>query len=366
MDNSIKDDIFSLEEEKLFVEADSPEVPPADIVAFSELRSVADLARMRSNGQLVIDPDFQREFVWRSPEQTRFIDSLIKQLPIPSICLSLDYKTQTWQVIDGLQRISTVVRFLDISSGWRLSRLDDINQDISGRLVSEFCDDGTQLGMYRRIVENTTIPINVLRCDYSNVEHQNYIFEIFHRLNSGGRPLSNQEIRNCIYSGSFNTLINTLNKNEKWLRVSKLKTPVSHRYKGQEMILRFFAFFGSYEEYTGRLAKFLNTYMSEHKNESSDWLNGREEIFNRTIDVVNDSLGEEAHGKSLALFEAFLVGIARNIERAEGLPVGRLQSGFAELDQSPVFSQESLSEGLASREKLVARLKTAEQVIRNV
>ena len=98
-------------EEKTYLEDDSPEIPPSDIVAYNELRSCADLHRMKTEGILDIQPEFQREIVWDKPAQTRFIDSLIKQLPIPSMCFSLDFKAQKWQVIDGLQRMSTICEF---------------------------------------------------------------------------------------------------------------------------------------------------------------------------------------------------------------------------------------------------------------
>ncbi|MBV5335219.1 MAG: hypothetical protein JZU49_05380, partial [Sulfuricurvum sp.] len=81
-------ELKQLEEQQSF-EGDSNDVPPSDIVAFNELRSCADLLRLHLSGQLDIRPDFQREIVWSPPAQTRFIDSLTKQLPIPSMCISL-------------------------------------------------------------------------------------------------------------------------------------------------------------------------------------------------------------------------------------------------------------------------------------
>ena len=72
-------------------EADGAEpVPPADIVSYNELRSCADLFRLFDTEKLEIQPDFQREVVWKPNDQSRFIDSLVKQLPIPSMCFSLD------------------------------------------------------------------------------------------------------------------------------------------------------------------------------------------------------------------------------------------------------------------------------------
>jgi len=109
----------------------SEPVPPADIVSFNELRSCADLYRLFSTGKLEIQPDFQREVVWKPNEQTRFIDSLVKQLPIPSMCFGLDYKTQRWKVIDGLQRMSAIISFLG-DTPWRLKALDDIHPLLRG------------------------------------------------------------------------------------------------------------------------------------------------------------------------------------------------------------------------------------------
>ena len=88
-------------------------MPPKDIVAFNELRSCADLYRLKTKKQLDLNPDFQRGIVWSNKSQTLFVDSLIKQLPIPSLCVSLDINTQKRLVIDGLQRISTIVKFLN-------------------------------------------------------------------------------------------------------------------------------------------------------------------------------------------------------------------------------------------------------------
>ena len=120
---------IELLEDASFWENDANEQPPTDIFAFNELRSCADLFRMHEQGVLDIQPEFQRDFVWRNPDQTRFIDSLIKQLPIPSLCFSYDSKQQKWLVIDGLQRISTIIRFLK-GDDWRLAKTEDINPKI--------------------------------------------------------------------------------------------------------------------------------------------------------------------------------------------------------------------------------------------
>ena len=239
-------------EERTFTESDSVEVPPSDIVAYNELRSCADLFRMYREGILEIQPDFQREVVWNTSDQTRFIDSLVKQLPIPSMCFSLDYKTQKWQVIDGLQRMWSIIRFLR-GDDWHLANLEDIDQSLSGRHAADFLEGNANLHQYYTRIENLTIPVTVIRCDYSKLSHMEYLFTIFHRLNSGGTKLNNQEIRNCIFSGTFNNFLRELDQEEKWLKINGRSPDKADRYRGQEQILRFCAFHDDYPAYRGSL-----------------------------------------------------------------------------------------------------------------
>src|SRR5579862_5699026 len=152
-------------EDESFYENDHAEVPPSDIVAYNELRSCADLFRMKAQGILEIQPEFQRDIVWKGPDQTRFIDSLIKSLPIPSMCFALDHKAQRWIVIDGLQRISTIVRFLE-GGDWTLSRLDDVDQGLAGESAAAIKTSSGTLHQYYTRVENLSVPVTVLRCDF--------------------------------------------------------------------------------------------------------------------------------------------------------------------------------------------------------
>ena len=247
--------------EKLEVEQeemdDFNEVPPGDIVAFNELRSCADLLRMYKDGQLDIQPDFQRDIVWSNNMKTRLIDSLAKQLPIPSLCISLDYKTQERFVIDGLQRIASIVKFLDSepTNDWKLAKLKDIDDRISGKtnlsIKSKYPD------LFNK-VQNTVLPITVLRCDYSKKSHMNYLFTIFHRLNTGGSKLSNQEIRNCIFNGSFNSFLKNAALDETYISLFDIDSDKIDRFSNEELILRFISFTFNMEAYKGQLARFLN------------------------------------------------------------------------------------------------------------
>ena len=350
-------------EETTFREDDTAEIPPADVIAYNELRSCADLFRMYKDGILEIRPAYQREIVWPDPAQTRFIDSLIKQLPIPSMCFSLDFDSQKWQVIDGLQRMATIVRFLG-AAGWTLSRLEDIDPKISGEPVSLFADRNSALHRYYTRVENLTLPVTVLRCDYSKPSHANYVFTIFHRLNSGGTRLNNQEIRNCIYSGHFNDLLRELDANKEWMRINKMAKPSGHRYTKQEIILRLFAFHDRLESYEGRLAKFLNDYMHDNRHASEVSVSEKRTLFARTVSIVYRHVfaGKIPAKLSTSILEAALVGVSSNLSYLEAQTEDTIQSMYLRLKNHDEFSEAKLRERLARKSRVIARMSAARRI----
>ncbi|EOG1045360.1 DUF262 domain-containing protein [Vibrio fluvialis] len=353
-------DLIEKEEAELAEYDDSSETPPSDIVAFNELRSCADLKRMHDTNQLIIKPDFQRDVVWSNPSQTRFIDSLVKQLPIPSMCLSLDYKTEKRLMIDGLQRISSIIRFLQ-DDNWRLSTLDDIDTRISGKTAGYIKKNNFDL--YSRI-ENLTIPVTVLRCDYSKKTHTNYLFTIFHRLNTGGNKLNNQEIRNCIYSGSFNELLKAVVKKDVFVNIFSIDKEKSYRFSNEELILRVFAFSDNYENYNGKLAKFLNNYMDDNKQISEDEWKFKEDKMERVLNLFYNNIlqGRPLQKLSKATTESILVGIYKNVDQLELENSANLITRYNTLRSDANFSVDSLSEGLSATDKVKSRIGRAVEI----
>src|SRR3972149_436555 len=348
-------------EEETFQEDDTNELPPPDVVAYNELRSCADLFRMKKDGILEIQPEFQREKdAWNAPARTRFIDSLIKELPIPSMCFSVDSKTRKWLVIDGLQRMATIIDFLS-GEKWTLSKLEDIDPKISGQSVSEFADKNSKFHSYYTRIENLTLPITVLRCDYSNAIHVEYLFTIFHRLNTGGVKLNNQEIRNCIFSGRLNNLLKELDENSAWRKINRMKKDISHRFAKQELLLRFFAFHDKYKSYEGKLAKFLNRYMKDNRSPDEKFLNAKKELFNRTVDVIYKKIFEGKIPKklSISVLEAVLVGVSSNLDFLESQPNGKVQTMHEKLLEHAAFSEKELIEGLARKDKVIERMSVS-------
>lgn len=362
MEREMSEDIAELNDPD-FTEDDNNETPPADIVAYNELRSCADLHRMHEEGILDIHPEFQRDFVWKPADQTRFIDSLIKRLPIPSMCFALDYKTDKWIVIDGLQRMSTIVRFLK-GEDWRLSKLKDINQDIAGKSAARMKNSKGLLRTLFSRVQNQSLPINVLRCDFSKKSHMEYLFTIFHRLNAGGVKLNNQEIRNCIYGGSLNTLLQELDKHSIWRSVNRMQPELNYRFVKQEIILRFFAFMDARERYTGQVARFLNDYMYQYRHADDDWIEEKRKLFERTVKVLGTKVFKKMPPSRIptSVLEASLVGIAVNIDFLEGAASTDVKQRYSKLTKHDQFTDEAVAEGLSKKDKVNSRFAVAIEI----
>jgi hypothetical protein len=342
------------------------ENPPSDIVAYNELRSCADLFRMSEEGSLIIQPEFQRDFIWKGVDQTRFIDSLVKQLPVPSMCFAMDYKRNEWIVIDGLQRISTIIRFLR-GEDWTLSTLSDIDPSLRGRNAAALktSRSGEQRTIYSR-VQNQSLPINILRCDLSKKSHNEYIYTIFHRLNSGGLKLNNQEIRNCIFTGTLNSLLRELDQRPSWRRINHMRPDQNYRFTKQEQMLRFFAFFDQQEDYRGSIAKFLNEYMFDNRRTAETWLAAKREIFSRTVDLISAHIfvTDPLPRYPATVLEATMIGIAHNLDTAEQKTPAELQASFNKLRSHQSLSAEFLAEGLSKPDRVNSRLNAAVEAFR--
>ncbi|MCC0005884.1 MAG: DUF262 domain-containing protein [Methylobacteriaceae bacterium] len=353
--------ISNNEAERSFDIVDDEEpVPPADIVSYNELRSCADLVRLHETGKLEIQPDFQRDVVWKLDEQTRFIDSLVKQLPIPSMCFSLDYKSQKWKVIDGLQRMSSIINFLT-NENWKLSNLPDIHPRLRNSTPSQIRNSDETGQRLFSIVQDVSIPVTVIRCDYSQSDHMRYLFTIFHRLNSGGVRLNNQEIRNCIYNGPFNDRLKWFDQhNSGWSRVRRRIYGKTDRFRSAEILLRTMAFGDWLDDYDGNLARFLNEYMFSRTKTDDHALGATFDRLSIVAAAASEILAADASKFKLplSLIESVLVGLYVNSEKITPARVGELTQKYFELKSQATFS-EGVRYAITSAENVKRRLSEA-------
>lgn len=152
-------------------------------------RSLDELARWYKDGRLTLDPEWQRNYVWSNRAASRLIESFLIDLPVPVIYLARDAEG-TYEVIDGLQRLTSVVNYFD--GKLRLTGLE-IQPKLNGKTFRAL----------ERPLQNKLRDVTVRTFELAPNTSKDLMFAIFERLNSGGTALNDMEIRNCLYRGSL-------------------------------------------------------------------------------------------------------------------------------------------------------------------
>lgn len=234
----------------------------------------------------LVKPELQRNYVWDKAEASRFIDSILLGLPVPSIFLAKT-KEEKLLIIDGYQRVMTVRDYVKgvfskDQTVFKLSRSDKIHERWRGKAFLELTDDE------QRKIRNTTIHAIIFMQQHP-ANGDTSLFQVFERINSSGRTLLPQEIRNCVYQGPINSLLFELNTNKKWRSLWGAEE-ADERMRDLECILRFFALSDEKilraEDAPARISlkKYLNQYMdSVNKAEYIDEFRKR---FNAVIDFI--------------------------------------------------------------------------------
>ena len=143
-----------------------------------------------------------------------------------------------------------------------------------------------------------------------------------------------------------------------------MKSPHGKRFKGQEMILRLFAFNEKYEEYGGRLAKFLNHYMGDNRFMNEYEIEEKTNLFYETIDIVFKAIFDSTSPTKgpMSVLEATLVGVSRNLRNLSGVSQEECRARYDRMILHEEFSPERLSEGLAGKERLLGRIGAAVRI----
>ncbi len=187
------------------------------------------IGRIKKN-TLDLQPPFQRAFIWDETKQSRLIESLMLRIPLPMFYFSADTKG-TYQVVDGLQRLNTLYNFIENEKSFKLKNLEfwkehenKTFEDLDPYLQNRILETTMQV-----TIINPSTPENVKR-------------NVFKRINTGGYPLSAQEIRHALYEGKSTELLKNLviNKDFKKVMGNKFK---DLRMAGREIILRFLSFY---------------------------------------------------------------------------------------------------------------------------
>ncbi|WP_272682562.1 DUF262 domain-containing protein [Providencia sp. PROV124] len=222
--------------------------------------SFGELMNMYEDGDLFITPEYQRAFRWSNFQQTRFIESVLLGIPIPPIFIAEDDNGR-WEVVDGLQRISTIFAFFGL-----LTNIPDKNKTTlcRGEMVEEL--EGYTIDSFS-IKLKTTIKRAVCRVEIVRWDSQEDVrYELFNRLNTGASPLSEQEIRNCIfraYPVDFNQMLRDIAEDNIFIKLINPSERKKEEMFLEELVLRYFAFKNLNGEFKTTVPNFLTEFMRE-------------------------------------------------------------------------------------------------------
>lgn len=327
-------------------------------------------------GFIDLDPDYQRRERWDIKTQSELIDSFMRNIPVPPAYLAEDQaKRGTYAVIDGKQRLTAISDF--ILNQFKLS--EDLQSPFAGNYFTDLPAQ-VQVSLKLKTLRTTTI----LHGSDLKIVH-----EVFIRLNTGGEPLSRQEVRNVAYYGKLNETLITLSQNE-YFRTKFGYTKDSESYKKMadiEMILRFFTLHHLYLETKANednpaiklpngLAGAMDDYMNTFRNPSADELIELKNLFTNTLEAVDEIWGtqafrtEDRDQSRSPLYDAEMIAVASILKENEDA-INLLKQNQEEIINATNETLrtdsrflDSITKGTNTPSKIIYRIETISDILR--
>ena len=330
------------------------------------------LKRIKYN-ELELSPDFQRKSVWNHEAKSRLIESILIRIPLPAFYLDAT-EDNKWVIIDGLQRLTALKEFILEENTEQQLRLTGLNYltDIQGKSYQELPRP------YQRRIEETQLTVYVIEKGTPTAVK----YEIFRRINTGGMPLSPQEIRNALNQGEATKFIAELADMEEFKKVTKLdQSKRKLRGTDQEFVLGFLAYtlnnYQDYDKAESRDMFFHQTMQEINKKLSPQKIDELKDKFKRSMKAAYDIFGDRAFRKpsteslrlnpiNQALFEVWSVSLS-NLSDAE---LRKLQNKRDELTEKfkalVTHDKEFLKSISEARQKVTLRFSRIEKLIKDL
>jgi hypothetical protein len=248
--------------------------------------SIREFLTMKNDGELILQPLYQRNFVATDLIASKLIESILLDVPIPVVYLA-EEQDGSYSVIDGQQRLTSFLSYLEgkfpDSRPFKLSGLkvlSELNRKLFVELDSEL----------QKKIRSTTIHSIIIKKE-SNPDIK---FEIFERLNTGSTKLNEDEIRNTVYRGSYIELLSELSENTTFHELIQ-KDNFKKRMVYRGMVLRFLALSEkSYLNYKSSMKQFSNKELRDNRNLSAEKRKEYKSRFEHCLDLVKVVFGTNA------------------------------------------------------------------------
>lgn len=317
-----------------------------------------ELVSLVEDGTINIAPDYQRQFRWEPERQSSLIESIFLGIPVPSLFMATN-NDNTWEVIDGVQRLSSIINFMaGIDTRARKAIGRDNPLILHGMpKLTEFNGNSYHDLPQTIKLEFSLKPIKVITL--SDKSDKSVRFDLFERLNTGGIKLSDQEIRSCVYRGDFVRFIKRLSENQYFNEVTKKPSKAEFDGTKEELVLRYFAYLYDRDSFDHNVRDFLNDYMPKGLDlnlaeAESLYCNVFEQLSHLEHGIVKSA---NSKNTSTILWEAVAVGAAEAIRAG----VERLNlDDFYEWVKEPEFNA-LITGATNSKPKIMERIEYAKQ-----
>lgn len=323
--------------------------------------SIGEIISLYQDGDLKLNPAYQRLFRWDIDHKVRFIESILIGIPIPEIFVA-QKEDGKWDIVDGVQRISTLLQLVGELPGYEPLILEGTKYlpSMQGLTWKTMPDEA------KRLLKRARIGVNIILTENS-IESQ---YELFQRLNTGGISLESQEIRNCLIimlDTSYYERINELKNYDNFLRCLSI---TDDKYKVEyhmELIVRYLIAkrnkvnYNYYNASTEKLSDFLDREISLLISDSEFKIDEEIQLFKRVFDFLAEKMGQDVFKKynrdkdcfegafSNASYEAVLVGVAENLEALKEKDFKKLVEG--------IYSQEKYIKYAGRGVKVISRFQ---------
>jgi hypothetical protein len=259
-------------------------------------------------------------------------------------------------VVDGQQRLLSLRNFYD--GIWEPTRrefvLKGVDPNYEGRSYKALRDED------RRRLDDAILHVTVFKQDEPS-EDQSSVYQVFERLNSGGKKLTPQEIRSAVHhSGGMREMLQSLNQNKEWRAIYGQQEDA--RMRDQELILRALAFYYEADKYKSPLVSFLNGFMGRHKDLEKGQSDDMTRVFSNTIHVIFESIGATAFRPTrvlnAAVFDSVMVGLARRLSFAPITDAAAFKLAYDTLMTDQAFL-DACGRGTAGEERVKTRIELA-------
>lgn len=278
--------------------------------------SIGEWLSLYEGGEIDVHPEFQRFFRWEPEQKSRLIESILLGIPIPPIFVS-QRADGVWDVVDGLQRLSTIYQFVGILKGEGGAVLPPLVLEPTKYLPSlagkqwDSDDEPNSLTSAQRLaIKRSKIDVSIILKE----SDENTKYELFQRLNTGGTPLSPQEVRNSILVMLDRDLYQwtrTLSQDESFKEVTALSDRAVEEQYDLDLVTRFVVFRNlPHEELTniGDMGEFLTDRVMQFARTRVLDKQAEEQSFRGTFALIKNEVGNDAFRRFDAQKQRFLGG----------------------------------------------------------